>query len=79
MSGSSLITQSVEVVAAKIKEISVETKDQSKAADQIQEALAVFREVTLQSSRRAEETAETVGELSSHADELEQEIGRFRI
>jgi len=76
---SSLITQSVEIVAAKIKEISVETKDQSKRADQIQEALAVFREVTLQSSRRAEETAETVADLSSHADELEQEIGRFRI
>jgi len=76
---SSLITQSVEIVAAKIKEISVETKDQSKRADQIQEALSVFREVTLQSSRRAEETAETVGDLSSHAEELEQEIGRFRI
>jgi len=76
---SSLITRSVEVVAAKITEISVETKDQSKRADQIQEALYVFREVTIQSTRRAEETGETVNDLSAHAAELEEEIGRFRL
>ena len=76
---SSLITQSVEIVASKIKGISVETKDQSKRADQIQEALEVFREVTLQTSRRAEETADTVADLSAHAQGLEQEIGRFRV
>lgn len=75
---SGLITQSVEIVAAKIKEISVETKDQSKRADQIQEALQVFREVTVQTTRRAEETAETVNDLSAHAKELEEEIGRFQ-
>lgn len=38
----------VEVVVSKIKEISVETQDQSKRADQIQEAFSVFPEVTLQ-------------------------------
>ncbi len=76
---SSLITQSVEIVAAKIKEISVETKDQSKRADQIQEALSVFREVTLQTTRRAAETAETVSDLAAHAEGLEREIDRFRI
>jgi len=76
---SSLITRSVEVVAARIKEISVETKDQSKRADQIREALEIFREVTVQTTRRAEETAETVKDLSAHAKELEQEIGRFQI
>ncbi len=76
---SSLITQSVEIVAAKIKEISVETKDQSKRADQIQEALAVFREVTLQTTRRTQETAETVSDLADHAAGLEQEIDRFQV
>lgn len=76
---SSMITQSVEIVAAKIKEISVETKDQSRRADQIREALEIFREVTTQTSRRAEETVSTVTDLSTHADELEQEIGRFRL
>ncbi|CAM9568112.1 unnamed protein product [Discosporangium mesarthrocarpum] len=76
---SSLITQSVEIVAAKIKEISIETKDQSKRADQIREALSIFREVTLQTTRRAEETAETVSDLAAHAEGLEQEIDRFRI
>lgn len=76
---SSLITQSVEIVAAKIKEISIETKDQSKRADQIREALEVFREVTVQTSRRAEETADTVGDLADRARGLEEEIGRFRL
>jgi len=76
---SSLITRSVEVVAAKIREIAVAAKGQSKRADQIQEALHVFREVTLQSSRRAEQTGATVRELSEHAESLEQEIGRFRL
>lgn len=76
---SSLITRSVEVVAAKIKEISVATRDQSQRADQIRQALEVFREVTEQSTRRAEQTSETVDELSARARELEEEIGRFRL
>ena len=76
---SSLITRSVEIVAARIKEISIETRDQSKRADQIREALEIFREVTVQTTRRAEETADTVKDLSSHARELEEEIGRFQI
>ena len=76
---SSLITRSVEVVAAKIKDISVETKDQSKRADRIREALDVFREVTVQTSRRAEDTANTVADLAAHARGLEEEIGRFRL
>ena len=76
---SSTITQSVEVVAAKIRGISVETKDQSKAADQIQEALEVFREVTVRTTRRAQETSETISELSAHAQGLAEEIGRFRL
>ena len=76
---SSLITRSVEVVAARIKEILVETQDQSKRADQIQEALQIFREVTVQTTRRAAHASETVADLSAHAQGLEEEIGRFRV
>jgi methyl-accepting chemotaxis protein len=76
---SSLITQSVEVVALRIKEILVETQGQSKRADQIHEALQVFREVTLQTTRRAAQASETVADLSAHAQGLEEEIGRFRL
>jgi len=76
---SSLITRSVETVAAKITEISVATRDQSSRADQIHEALQVFREVTLQSTQRAEQTNTTVADLSALAQGLEDEIGRFRL
>ncbi len=76
---SSLITRSVEVVAVRIKEILVETQDQSKRADQIQEALQIFREVTVQTTRRAANASETVADLSAHAQGLEEEIGRFRL
>ena len=76
---SSLITQSVEVVATRIKEILIETQGQSKRADQIQEALQIFREVTVQTTRRAVHASDTVAELSAHAQGLEEEIGRFRL
>ena len=76
---SSLITRSVEAVAARIKEILVETQGQSKRADQIQEALQVFREVTVETTRRAAHASETVADLSAHAQGLEEEIGRFRL
>jgi methyl-accepting chemotaxis protein len=78
-SESSMITRSVETVAAKITEISVATRDQSERADQIQEALQVFREVTLQTTQRAEQTNTTVADLSALAQGLEDEIGRFRL
>jgi len=76
---SSLITRSVEVVAMRIKEILVETQGQSKRADQIHEALKIFREVTVETTRRAAHTSETVADLSAHAQGLEEEIGRFRL
>lgn len=76
---SSLITRSVESVAAKITEISVATRDQSSRADQIQEALQVFREITVQTTQRAEQTNTTVADLSALAQGLEDEIGRFRL
>ena len=76
---SSLITRSVETVAAKIKQISIETRAQSKRADQILDALQTFRDVTVRSARRAEQTKATLADLSSHARGLEEEIGRFRL
>jgi methyl-accepting chemotaxis protein len=76
---SSLITRSVEVVATRINEIMAETQSQSKRADQIHEALQIFREVTVQTARRAAHASETVGELSTRAQRLEEEIGRFRL
>lgn len=76
---SAMITRSVETVAAKITEISVATRDQSQRADQIQEALQVFREVTLQTTQRAEQTNTTVAEIEALAQGLEDEIGRFRL
>ena len=77
-SESSLITESVEIVASRIREISIETNAQSKGADQIRQALQVFREITLRSADRAEQTKATVGELNDHAQGLESEVGRFR-
>jgi len=76
---SSLITRSVEVVAARIKEILVETQDQTKRADQIQNALQIFREVTVESTRSSTHAGEIVADLSAHAQGLEEEIGRFRL
>jgi methyl-accepting chemotaxis protein len=76
---SSLIARSIESVAAKITEISVATRDQSSRADQIQEALQVFREVTVQTTQRAEQSNTTVADLSALAQGLENEIGRFRL
>ncbi len=76
---SSLITKSIETVAQKVKEILAATNDQSKQADQILEALQVFREVTVRSTQRAEETRSTVQELSAQAGSLDQEVGRFRL
>ncbi|MFO0690143.1 MAG: methyl-accepting chemotaxis protein [Myxococcota bacterium] len=76
---SSLIARSIESVAAKITEIGVATRDQSTRADQIQEALKVFREVTVQTTQRAEQSNTTVADLSALAQGLENEIGRFRL
>lgn len=76
---SGLITESIESVAHKAKEILAATNDQSQQAEQILTALQVFREVTLQSTRRVEETRATVEELSTQARSLEHEVGRFRL
>ncbi len=73
------IAQSVEVVAARINQILAATTDQSKQSEQILEALKVFREVTVESARRAEEMKSTVDLLSERSGALDQEVGRFSV
>jgi len=76
---SGLITQSVEIIAARIQEILSATTEQSKQGDQIAQALQVFREVTHESNRRSEEMRTSLEDLSERSQDLEQEIGRFRL
>ncbi len=73
------IAQSVEVVASRINQILAATTDQSKQNEQILEALKVFREVTVESGRRAEEMQSTVDVLSERAGALDEEVGRFSL
>ena len=73
------ITDSIASVATRTQEILSSTKDQSKQAAQILEALQVFRDVTVQSAQRAEQTRENVQELSHQAQSLDQEVRRFRL
>ncbi len=73
------IAQSVEVVASRINQILAATTDQSKQSEQILEALKVFREVTVESARRAEEMQSTVETLSERAGALDEEVGRFSL
>ncbi|MDP6977054.1 MAG: methyl-accepting chemotaxis protein [Myxococcota bacterium] len=73
------IAQSVEVVASRINQILAATTDQSKQSEQILEALKVFREVTVESARRAEEMQSTVDVLSERAGALDEEVGRFSL
>jgi methyl-accepting chemotaxis protein len=73
------ITDAVEVVAGRINQILGATKDQTKQSEQILEALGVFREVTVESSRRAEEMKRTVELLADRSAALDEEIGRFSV
>lgn len=73
------IAQSVEVVASRSNQILAATTEQSKQSEQILEALKVFREVTVESARRAEEMKSTVDVLSERAGALDEEVGRFSL
>jgi methyl-accepting chemotaxis protein len=73
------ITGAVEVVATQVQQILSSTNEQSKQGDQILQALTVFRDVTNQSGQRAEDMKQTVEILSSRANELEGEVGRFNL
>jgi methyl-accepting chemotaxis protein len=73
------IAQSVEVVASRSNQILAATTEQSKQSQQILEALKVFREVTVESARRAEEMKSIVDLLSERAGALDEEVGRFTL
>jgi methyl-accepting chemotaxis protein len=73
------IAQSVEIVASRSNQILAATNEQSKQSEQILESLKVFREVTVESARRAEEMKSTVDLLSERAGSLDEEIGRFSL
>ncbi len=75
---SKLITNSVENVTAMVNQIAAATQAQSKSAETINEALAVFRDVKIESGRKAEEMKRMVESLSTRSRTLEQEVGRFR-
>lgn len=73
------IAQSVEIVASRSSQILAATMEQSKQSDQILEALKVFREVTIDNARSAEDMKSTVDLLSERAGALDEEVGRFSL
>ncbi|MBW2445369.1 MAG: HAMP domain-containing protein [Deltaproteobacteria bacterium] len=75
---SKLITNAVENVTAMINQIAAAMQAQTRGAAKIDEALNVFREVKVESGRKAEEMKGMVGTLSARSRKLEQEVGRFR-
>jgi methyl-accepting chemotaxis protein len=76
--GSRLITESVTEVAAMIDQIAEATKSQAKSNATIEHALHVFRDVTDETTRRAEAINAMVATLSERSEHLEQEIDRFK-
>ncbi|GAF87205.1 unnamed protein product, partial [marine sediment metagenome] len=54
------------------------TQDQTKSSATIQDALEVFRDVTEETTRRAEAIRAMVTTLSEHSQRLAREIGRFK-
>jgi methyl-accepting chemotaxis protein len=75
---SKLITNAVENVTAMINQIAAAMQAQTRGAEKINEALTVFRDVKIESSRKAHEMKGMVETLSSRSRKLEQEVGRFR-
>jgi methyl-accepting chemotaxis protein len=75
---SKLITNAVENVTAMINQIAAAMQAQTRGAQKINEALTVFREVKIESGRKAEEMKGMVETLSERSRKLEQEVGRFR-
>ncbi len=73
------IAHSVEVVASRSTQILAATTEQSKQSEQLIEALKVFREVTVENARRAEEMKSTVDVLAERAGALDEEVGRFSL
>ncbi|HET6466534.1 MAG TPA: methyl-accepting chemotaxis protein [Nitrospiria bacterium] len=77
--GSKLITAAVEKVTEMIEHIFKATQKQSQGGQQIDHALQIFRESMNASAQRASELNMAVATLSERSQQLEQEIGRFKI
>jgi methyl-accepting chemotaxis protein len=76
---SRIITNAVEEVATRISQMAEATRGQRRGAEQLMAALGVFREVTQESTQRAEEVRQIVEGLSSRSRALESEIDRFNL
>ena len=76
---STAITHGVENVTTMINEIAAAMQAQTLGAEKIDQALTVFREVKLESGRKAEEMKGIVATLSTRSRRLEREVGRFRV
>ena len=77
--GSRLIADAMLKVVAMIEEIADATKSQTASNAMIQNALQVFREISEESVRWAENMDTMVSTLSERSQKLETEIGRFKI
>lgn len=76
--GTRLIAQAAERVNDMVREMLEATNEQTKRSEQIRTALQIFREVTVESARTAEEIQGSVTKLVSRSGQLEQEIGRLK-
>jgi methyl-accepting chemotaxis protein len=76
--GSRLITNAVTGVASMISQIAGATQAQTKSSETIQHALKVFRDVSDETTRRAEAIDAMVSTLAERSAQLEREIGRFK-
>ncbi|HEX9756801.1 MAG TPA: methyl-accepting chemotaxis protein [Nitrospiria bacterium] len=77
--GSHLIKTAVEKVTEMIHQILEATKEQSQGSGRITKALIVFKSAADQNVERSSELNQAVGTLSSRAQQLEEEVQRFKV
>jgi methyl-accepting chemotaxis protein len=75
---SARITNAVTQIASMADQIADATRSQSRSSETIQHSLQVFRDVTGETTRRAEALNEMVATLSERSEQLEREIDRFK-
>ena len=76
--GSGVITTEVTRMAGRIDLIAGATQAQTESSETIHDALQVFRDVTEETTRRAEAIRDMVTTLSERSQRLAREIGRFK-
>ncbi len=76
--GSRLITDAMASVTTMINQIAVATQAQATSSEAIEESLTVFRDISNETSRRAEGMTTMVTTLSERSAKLEREVGRFK-